>query len=124
MTDAQAFKLGFRMRCIDEGLSAEQTRDRMEKAASMLKHAGIIQTLMGLLSGGAKVVGNIAKPIVSHGLTAALVGPPLAGVGGGYALSRLNNDVYNKDEAKTDEELAELYRAIEELQRSQQLAAK
>ena len=127
MTENQAFRFGFLMQCAEEDLNEVETRDRMEKAACMLKLAvDPFGALSRLLSSGVDLAGKAIAPVANMGATALLAGPPLAGIGGGYLLSQMNNDTANPlkvddatDEAQRDEELAELYRAIDQLEQAE-----
>lgn len=107
MTDKEAFKFGFLLRCAQEGLTPEETRQRIEKTAA-LKRADF-DPLAAMRSVG------------KGALLTALVAPPAVGALGGYALATAHDDNYDVDEAKKEEELAEYYRAIDQLGRSNRL---
>ena len=129
MTEKEAFRIGFLLQCADEGLTPVETRERMIKAAllksgmleeGMLKSAGGFWDWLGsLVQTGGHLIGKAAEPVIGAGKTALIVGPPALGAGGGYLLSQLNQDAYSEEDAKTDEELAEMYRAISQLEQSE-----
>lgn len=107
MTEQEAFKIGFLMRCADERLSPEATRARIKAAASLAKSAN------GLL--------DAAKDIGWKGLLTAAIAPPAIGLGAGYGLASIHDDNYDIDEARKEEELAEYYRAIDRMSRANRL---
>lgn len=107
MDDKDAFKFGFLLRCAQEGLTPQQTRERIEKTAALSKEGWNPLKPVGTLGRGA--------------LLAALVGPPVLGTLGGYTLATTSDDSYDIDEAKKEEELAEYYRAIDQLARSRRV---
>jgi hypothetical protein len=105
MSPTEAFKYAFMRRCADEGLTPAETAARAATAARIKQ---------GSFFGSAThQIANLGK----LGLGAALVAPPAIGAAGGYALSGLADDGFDPEEAKRDEELAELYRAIDMLSR-------
>jgi hypothetical protein len=53
-------------------------------------------------------------------LPLALIAPPVAGLAGGYALSQMQDDSFDKIEARKKEEIAEMQRAVARLRRLQQ----
>jgi len=133
MTSQEAFKFGFLMQCAQEGLSEEATHARLAKAAALVKVAAasgksifvknaeipiigpIIRGGAGLAAAGIKAVAPFA---LNASLLALLAGPPLVGAGLGATAAKLQESTYDKDEAKTDEEIAEYARAIDQLKRS------
>ena len=123
MTNNEAFKFGFLMQCAEEGLSQEETHERMAKAAALLKTAdpvtAIIKELYGLGKGGLKEMSKFVLPAV--GIAAAA--PPAVGALGGLTLARMRDSAYDEDEAKTDEEIAEYAKAIDQLRRSRRQRA-
>lgn len=139
LTPVQAFKTAFLLRCADEGLTLEQTHARVkqalhatapaEKAASLLS-----RTLLGGTGGAAvggapgAVIGASASAAAPAALSAAPwalalgLGIP-AGLGwaGGKMLAETRKDPLTVDEAKTNEELAEIQRLTDRAQRMKQL---
>ena len=103
MTTHEAFKIGFLTKCAELGLTAEETKARIKQAHAMVKRAGWAEAL-------AKLPGYLTK-----GLMLAAVAPPVAGAVGGYMMSQTQDRPYSKDMARKDEELAELYRAMDQL---------
>jgi hypothetical protein len=51
-------------------------------------------------------------------LAAAIGGPVVLGALAGGTAAEVTNDEYTKDEARNDEELAEYYRATDQLERA------
>ncbi len=88
MTDREAFKFGFLLRCADEGLSPEQTRERVKLAYGLGAAAGLA----------------IKAPlaIAALGIPAAA----LAGAGAGYVGAKLTDPPVDPDEAKKQELIA------------------
>jgi len=129
MTERDAFKYGFLMQCEQYGLTEEQTRDRLVKTAATIRAhqqmekqaapgAGVAGQIVGEGIEGASRLGSAVLgqwPLAAL----AMVGLPVGvGMGGGYLASQLRGETYDKDLAKTDEEIAEYYRAIDQLRRS------
>lgn len=112
MTPREAYKVGFLLRCADEGLSPEQTADRAE-AARMLKSAvggEVIRT-------AGERVGALADYVPwlmlgGLGLTGGL------GWGVGSSLANTTKNPEALEEAKADEVLAEYGRQIERVRRA------
>lgn len=134
MTEQEAFKIGFLLFCADAGMSPAQTAEHIEKAAGMHKRAaGVGETASNFVSGVGSGIGT-AVATAAGGLSEAakwllgnaklsLIGGPLAGLLGGYALANMNDDTFDVDEAKKQEEIAEYRRAIDQLSRSNRLRA-
>jgi len=116
MTPQESYRVGFLLRCAEEGLSEAQTAARVKQAAITDKSA-----LFGAgaaASGGKKVLGDIYRKLQFLGLA----GPPLLGVLGGYTLAKARDDMFDIDEAKREEELSEYQQAIARLKQSRQPA--
>jgi hypothetical protein len=89
MTDREAFKFGFLLRCADEHLSPEQIRERVKLA-------------YGPALGAAATAGKL-------GLGALGLGIPLAALGGagvGYVGAKITDPPVDPDEAKKQELIA------------------
>lgn len=132
MTPQEAYKLGFLFRCTLDRCSPEQVKSRVKAAAQQKSADGWTDYFPGLATIGEatkKFFGGVGKSMgegtgtAAKGLgiylpIAAAVGvPPAAGALTGHLLARAQDDAYDVDDAKRDEELAEYYRAIEQLQR-------
>jgi len=130
MTERDAFKFGFLMQCAQDGLTEEQTRERLIKTAATIRAhqqmekqaaipgAGVAGQVVGEGIEGASRLGSAVLgqwPLAALALAGIPVG---LGMGGGYAAAQLRGEGYDKDLAKTDEEIAEYYRAIDQLRRS------
>jgi hypothetical protein len=104
MTNEEAYKFGFLLRCAEEGLSPDQINERVKQAA---------------LQKSAYPGENFVKSLLSLGKLGLFAGPPVAGVVGGYALAKSRNDEIDPAEAKKRELIAEYRRALDQFNRSQ-----
>lgn len=102
MTPAESFKLGFLLRCADEGCAPSEVQMRVKMANSILDR--IIRA------------GVAASPLLGYWLTSPLhlqglgmLGGAGLGAGVGYGLARLQNSDVDVDDAKRNE-LIEAYR--------------
>ena len=111
MMTKEAFKIGFLMRCAEEGLSPQETEQRIKQANAMTKEA-VFGEAVGTAGKGLMNLVNSLK-------WGTLVIPPVTGAFGGYMLAKAKNDSFDIEEAKKDEELSEYYRAIDMLSRSE-----
>lgn len=94
LTPREAFRIGFLMRCADEGLDAAGTQHRIEKAAALVeKQAGPLSALSGL---------------AGHAGGLALAAPLALGAGGGLLASSLTSDSIDEDDVRQQELIAEL----------------
>ena len=93
LTDREAFKFGFLMRCADENLDDTQIQDRLDFA--LTKQAGLGRDAIGGLA-------NLAGKLPGYGLLAALGG----GSGLGYLTSKLTEDTTDVEDAKQEELMA------------------
>lgn len=126
LTAREAFKVGFMLRCADEGLTPAQAQERIEKAAGFFKESTrflepVVQAVKPLSTVAETVEAN--KP-VSKFLTNILWGAPLAvGAAGGYAAHKLTaNDIDEEDVRK--QELIDELRHWTRRAREQQKARK
>jgi hypothetical protein len=109
------FKIGFLERCVAEGLSPDQVRQRV-KAANALSWLGsnlawpaLGAAGRGVFDAASNVVGKVAVP-------AALVGPPLAGLAAGYGLtSATDSDSDDVEDIRRQELINEYERATSHL---------
>jgi hypothetical protein len=124
MTPQEAFKFGFLLRCAQEGLSPDQTRDRMAKFASRAKVALSMpfEGTLNNLAGAAKNVALSVPALATRGTLASVALGGLGGVAGGYALSSAMDDAVDPNEARDEELIAEYRRAIQDLTRRHQMA--
>lgn len=134
MTPRQSFKAAFLHRCADEGLSLEETHARVKQALFGMGGPGTGLVLGG--AGGASaggpggaVVGGLAGHAYDKDPTGtakllglAALGIPIGvGVLGGKMLAEAKKDPLTVDEARTNEELAELQRLTDRANRVRQL---
>jgi len=107
MTPREAFKLGFLQKCASDGLSQDETLERIRNAKFMAgdeelhKRAGWLATALKTI--GTPVAGGL------------LAGGAL-GIGGGALLANATATDYDSDEAKKREELAEYQHALKSMQ--------
>jgi len=124
MTNKEAFKFGFLMQCAKDGLTKEATHERAAQAMALVKVAKgwdipIISPLYrSALDLTTSAIKGATPTVVNAALLTALAGPPMVGAGGGYLAAQMQGDVYDEDTAKTDEEIAEYARSIDQLRRS------
>lgn len=106
----EAFKFGFLLRCADEGLTQEQTVERIKMANAQLaeleKHASIWQAAT-----------SVPKLLLSLGPWGLLGG---AGVGalGGIGLAKMTNKSVDPEEAKRQELIAAYQQQADRIRRS------
>lgn len=105
MTTKEAFQYGFLARCIEEGLSPEETQRRLEKVA-------------------------FNTPLTMAALASlALAGPPIGGYAGGRYLGHLASEGTKTDpdhyveDLQHDEILTEYEKAIDRMRKLQELRA-
>ena len=115
MTEKEAFKIGFLLKCAAEGLTVEQVESRIQqRASSIKKEADLLGGIATLAGRGLSLAGTVAD----KAFWPAMLAPPLLGIAGAYGLSRAQDDTYDVDEAKKREEIAAYRRAIDQLKRS------
>lgn len=119
LTPREAFKVGFLSRCVEEGLDADQIRERVKSALDKLAFEIPGADVPGKLVDFAKGVGLTG---LSWGLPLALAGPPIVGGLGGYALAKAT-DVGDADagEIKKRELVDEYRRQTDQLNRETQV---
>ena len=100
MLPSQMFKVGFLLRCADEGLSEEAIEERVQMALQFVGHIEK-QGLWGL-GKGIKGVSDFAKGLVLW----SLVGGGVAGGMGGYAAGALTDEPAEPEEVKKQELIA------------------
>jgi hypothetical protein len=115
MLSHEAFKFGMLMQCAEEGLSEEATHDRLTKAAALVKTAFPGEKFAG---DAGRLAAGVVSPLMRALFWGAILGPPVVGTGLGYAAAKTRGAAYDKELAKTDEEIAEYHRAIDQLQRA------
>ncbi len=109
LTPAQMFKVGFLLRCADEGLSEEATAERVQTAQQFVDH---IEKQGGL--GDAAV--SMAKFVKGLGLW-SLVGGGLVGGAGGYAAGVLTDEPTEPEEVKKQELIAAYQQHADQVRR-------
>ncbi len=117
LTEREAFKVGFLSRCVEEGLSTEETQQRVKIAAEKLANA---------FSSAIGAVGGAAKPIVGNalgwGIPLALAAPPIAGGLAGFLASQTTDiDDTDIDEVKQRELIDEYKRQTQKMRHDNQI---
>jgi hypothetical protein len=131
MTGEQAFKVGFLLKCAEDGCSKEQIHRRIERAAGMTKAAdsasgGLATSATdkalnwagSFIPDGSSMRKLIAEWGLPKALTALAVGPPAIGGLTGYAIANARGSSYTPEDASRDEELSNYY---EEINRMRQI---
>lgn len=115
LTTQEAFKVGFLLKCAEEGLEPHQMLELVQQI-----RAGITKEafLSGALDKAVDAAGGVAKSVASYGIPMALAAPPALGALGGYALSKAT-DVDDTDVAaiKNQEVVDEYKRQADKLRR-------
>lgn len=118
MTNHEAFRFGFLLRCADEGLSSEQIDARV-KQASAIKTADGIMGSWGNAPGALGALWDAIKSTTALGLA----GSGLAGAGIGYTLANATAPSVTPEDVK-QQELALAYKQqAERLRRLRKLRA-
>lgn len=121
LTPAEAFKVGFLARCVEDRLTPEQIKTSAEKAAALMTKGASITGLLSTALGKTMDLGSsVAKGALGYGLPAALAAPPILGGIAGYGLARATDiDDTDVSEIKDREVIDELRRQTEKLKRNQ-----
>lgn len=127
LNEKEAFKVGFLMRCAEEGLTMQETHQRIKLALAsniMLVKEAIPWYLQPFTYAGGKAMDlatagvKTIPSILSYGAAAGLVAPIAAGAGIGYGAAKFTTpDHAIIDEAKQDEVIGEYERLAEEARR-------
>lgn len=116
LTNAEAFKVGFLSRCVEEGLNMDEAHGRVKMA---------VDKLAGLTDLPGKAL-DLLKPVLStglgYGIPLALAAPPVLGGIAGYAAGAMS-DVDDTDvgEIKKQELRAEYQRLTKKLVRNKRI---
>jgi len=103
-------------KCAEAGCTPEEALQVAKTAVSQLEKQAIfdIEKLLGYatwpVTAGIGAATEIAKPIGSAGLAAAILGPPALGLAGGYGLAKLTDADDTDVEALRKKRLIEEYR--------------
>lgn len=101
LTNRQAFKVGFLLRCADEGLSSEEVKNRIEKAAMLFEKEA--DSKPGLLADAGKSA-LMAAIAVGAGL------PIGAGLIGGTLAANLTSNPIDEEDVRKKELINEYKR--------------
>ncbi len=129
LTQKQAFKVGFLQACAEDGLSLDETKQRVKQAIAHRRAGGQLekQAWWPWLVNGASYLGGkalgAAGTLTNTALTAGAIGavgaPLLAGAGTGYLAAKMNSSDGKglMDDAKSEEIIGEYTRLAEEAKR-------
>jgi hypothetical protein len=105
LTAVEAFRVGFALRCADEGLTKEAMAARVERAAALLeKRAGPLTDVTGAI----KNIGSGAQALGSSGLLWGAALPLGAGALGGHLLAKAVGDDVDEEDVRKREMIDEL----------------
>ena len=105
LTAKEQFRLGFLLRCAEEGLAPGEVKERVKLAFPKIPVKETVNAGKGL-------AGLMVKfPLLLGGLT--LAGSAVGGAGLGYGAAKLNEENINPDEAKRQELIAAYRRHAE-----------
>ncbi len=107
LTPQESFRLGFLLRCAEEGCTAEEIQERVKFAAAPA--LGALTALWSGLKGAVNPTWNAVKTMGTFPLHATALGVAgAAGVGaaGGYGLAKMQNSDVDPEEAKRQELMA------------------
>jgi hypothetical protein len=117
LTPRQQFKFGFLLRCADEGLTLEQTHERVKEALAFHeKEAGIAEIISGALKGIGSAAGGVAEgvgkaaPVVADAAKSlgllGLGGAAVGGIGAGHLAALAGEKEIDPEEIKKQELIA------------------
>lgn len=112
MSPREAFKVGFMLRCAEEGLDEEAIRRRVEKAADLKTVKDVLGTAGEVLGGGLSALKGTAQ--LGFG-TAAATGIG-TGLLGGYGLARMTDPGFTPEGIKRQELIATYETLADELE--------
>lgn len=126
MTNEEAFKLGFFLKCAEEGMSPAQVQEHFSKI-DLEKKAAIWDILAAPVNAAGSALGSVGGLLAAGGLAL----PPLAGYGLGWAAAKAQEEDITPEELKRQEIIAEykrlaararLGRKLKDLQEEGQIA--
>lgn len=104
LTPREAFKIGFMLRCAEEGLDPAQVQDRIQKAAAVLLEK---QALLGGLISSDDVRSGLGG-LANLGIGAAMTVPIGIGLLGGYLANRAREADVDEEDVRNRELIDEL----------------
>lgn len=110
MTPAQLYKFGFLLRCAEENLTPEQTRERAKHALEYEKRADI--TGVGAITGAAA---NLIRSLGAAGVVGTFLGGAGLGVAGGTLAASAAHPEISESELRRQEILSELQKNTQRL---------
>ncbi len=97
LTAKDNFRLGFLLRCAEEGCTIEEVQDRVKIAAG-----GGLDVLRSLIRPAWNGVKTLATAPI-HATALGIAGAGILGAGGGYGLAKLQNSDIDPEEAQRQE---------------------
>jgi len=105
LTPREAFKIGFMMRCAEDGLGPAEVQDRIQKIAAALEKQAVLEPLSGkTVSSSLGGLDGLAR----LGLGTAVTVPIGLGLLGGYLLNRAREAEVDEEDVRTRELIDEL----------------
>ena len=126
MNSAESFKIGFLIKCAEDGCTPEQIHARIKLAAEKkaegtglwgLVDKYAVSPVANAVSGLIPDTHAMLNYIGPYAAGAAIAGPPAAGALAGYGLAQAQNEPADVGTALKDEELSAYYDAIGKLRR-------
>ncbi len=116
MRPNEAFKLGFLTRCVEEGLSPEDTVKLVKSASDCFnKESGIVSDTIGTAG---KVIGSLGTPAL---IGAAALPPALGGLAAYFHNKATDTDAEEVEEVKKKELIQTYQRMADQLRRHKKL---
>lgn len=115
MTPQENFRLGFLLRCAEEGCTPEEIQERVKTASATLRRNSVKQAA----GSTADSTWSLAKTLASlplHASALGIAGSAALGGIGGYGLAKLQNSDVDPEEAK-QQELVAAYKLQAEMAR-------
>lgn len=110
LSPREAFKAGFLLKCAQDGRTQAETEHLVDQVLYVVKQAGWTDVAAKPYNTALDVAGNTLSDLGNVGVTAALLGPALAGAAAGYGTAKLQDiDDTDVDTIKK-RELADEYR--------------
>lgn len=111
MTPAQLYKFGFLLRCAEENLTPEQTRERAKLALQQTEKRADLTGVGQITSASA----NLLKALGTLGVVGTFGGGALLGVGGGIMAANAAHPETSESELRQQEILSELQKNTQRL---------
>ena len=116
MTPKEAFKVAFLHKCAEDGLTKDETLERIRNMRMVKAAAG--GAVAGLGGAALGAAGGLASGAWKTLWRLLLLGPAAAGAMGGYGLANAQDETFDEDDARKRELLAAYERAASQLERA------